>query len=253
MLLEVDPSNAQVPVMAKHISSYLRDRKWLSTQERVFALLAMGKMARSAARSDVTAEVRAGGKILARFTGNELVLDDQQAGKAGLTISAKGTGRLYYYWVAEGISASGAYKEEDSYVRVRRQYLTRNGQPVSGTRFRQNELVVVKVTLERMFATPVSNVVITDLLPAGFEVENPRTKEVPGMDWIRDAANPTALDVRDDRVHFFVDLNASRQVYYYAVRAVSPGVYKVGPVGADAMYNGEIHSYHGAGTVTILK
>jgi uncharacterized protein YfaS (alpha-2-macroglobulin family) len=109
------------------------------------------------------------------------------------------------------------------------------------------------VTVEKTFPTPVSNVVITDLLPAGFEVENPRTKELPGMDWIRDAAVPVALDIRDDRVHFFVDLNTGKQVYYYAVRAVSPGSYQVGPVSADAMYNGEFHSYNGAGTVTVVR
>jgi len=102
------------------------------------------------------------------------------------------------------------------------------------------------------FGITVANVVITDLLPAGFEIENPRTKEIPGMDWIKDASNPTALDVRDDRIHFFVDLNNSRQVYYYAVRAVSPGNYKMGPVSADAMYNGEYHSYNGAGVVRVV-
>ena len=31
------------------------------------------------------------------------------------------------------------------------------------------------------------------------------------------------------------------------VRAVSPGNYKIGPVSANAMYNGEYHSYNGAG------
>jgi alpha-2-macroglobulin len=95
--------------------------------------------------------------------------------------------------------------------------------------------------------------VITDLLPAGFEIENPRTKEIPGMDWIKDASTPTALDVRDDRIHFFVDANNNKQVYYYAVRAVSPGNYKMGPVSADAMYNGEYHSYNGAGIIKVVQ
>jgi conserved repeat domain len=36
--------------------------------------------------------------------------------------------------------------------------------------------------LERSYSTDIENVVITDLLPAGFEIENPRTKEIPGMD-----------------------------------------------------------------------
>jgi uncharacterized protein YfaS (alpha-2-macroglobulin family) len=67
------------------------------------------------------------------------------------------------------------------------------------------------------------------------------------MDWIKNASEPTALDVRDDRIHFFVDAVASRQNYYYAVRAVSLGQFKQGPVSADAMYHGEIHSYNGRG------
>ena len=71
------------------------------------------------------------------------------------------------------------------------------------------------------------------------------------MEWIKDADEPVAMDVRDDRLNLFVDLRANRQVYYYAVRAVSPGVFKLGPIGADAMYNGEYHSYNGGGVVTI--
>jgi uncharacterized protein YfaS (alpha-2-macroglobulin family) len=89
------------------------------------------------------------------------------------------------------------------------------------------------------------------MLPAGFEIENPRTKEIPGMDWIKDSYTPTALDVRDDRINLFVDLNNMRQTYYYAVRAVSPGLFKQGPVSAEAMYNGEYHSYNGAGTIRV--
>ena len=43
------------------------------------------------------------------------------------------------------------------------------------------------------------------------------------------------------------------QNYYYTVRAVSPGTYKMGPVMADAMYNEEYHSYNGSGIVKISK
>ncbi len=73
------------------------------------------------------------------------------------------------------------------------------------------------------------------------------------MEWIKDAYSPTALDVRDDRINLFVNSENLRQNYYYAVRAVSPGVYKMGPVSADAMYDGEYHSYNGAGTIKVME
>src|SRR4029078_1063593 len=57
-LIDVDPRNAQIPVMAKHVRDRLRSETYLNTQERAFSLLALGKLARSAAKSDVTAEVK---------------------------------------------------------------------------------------------------------------------------------------------------------------------------------------------------
>jgi alpha-2-macroglobulin len=71
------------------------------------------------------------------------------------------------------------------------------------------------------------------------------------MEWIKDGVSPTAMDVRDDRISFFIDAKTFKQIYYYAVRAVSPGIFRMGPVSADAMYNGEYHSYNGAGVVRV--
>ena len=145
-------------------------------------------------------------------------------------------------------------QEEDNNIRVRKRFYDRFGNPLSGNTFKQNDLIIVGITLENAYTTEVDNIVITDMLPAGFEIENPRTKEIPGTDWIKDANTPKALDVRNDRTNFFVDLDRySPQKYYYAVRAVSPGIYKMGPVSADAMYNGEYHSYNGAGVVRVAQ
>ncbi|HEU4470551.1 MAG TPA: MG2 domain-containing protein [Flavisolibacter sp.] len=250
-LIEVDPRHAQIPVMAKHVSNMLKAERYPNTQERAFSFLALGKLARSV-DAGTTAEVRANGKLIAKVDGSWKG-SSSQIGTNGAEVSVKGSGRIYYSWVAEGISRSGAYKEEDNFVKVGRRFFDRFGRPLSGTAFRQNDLVIVEITLDKAFSGPIENIVITDLLPAGFEIENPRTKELPGMDWIKDASEPVALDVRDDRIHFFINAYGDRQKYYYAVRAVSLGSFWQGPVGADAMYDGEIHSYHGAQGITISR
>jgi uncharacterized protein YfaS (alpha-2-macroglobulin family) len=250
-LLDTDPGNAQIGTMVKHVADKLKSRIYLSTQERSFSFLALGKHARRANASNVTAEVKAGGKAIAKVDGGEWRADQAVLGGNSVEIVTRGTGQLYYFWEASGISATGAYREEDSYLKARRQFYDRNGKPLATLNFKQNDLIIIGISVEKSFDTPVENVVITDLLPAGFEIENPRTKEIPGMDWIKDGSSPVSLDVRDDRIHFFVDLYSPRQTYYYAVRAVSPGSFKMGPVSADAMYNGEYHSYHGAGIVRV--
>jgi len=252
-LIDADPGNSQIGIMAKHVSDKLKSRYWLSTQERAFAFLSLGKLARSANKSDATAEIKVNGKTVAKVDGGQWTGNQAALKGTNIDIETKGSGRLYYFWVAEGISTSGAYKEEDNYLRVRKRFYDRNGKLLSGSSFKQNDLIIVNITLERSYSTDIENVVITDLLPAGFEIENPRTKEIPGMDWIKDAASVRSLDVRDDRIHFFVDADHTKKNFYYAVRAVSPGIYKIGPVSADAMYNGEYHSYNGAGVIKVVQ
>jgi uncharacterized protein YfaS (alpha-2-macroglobulin family) len=249
-LIDIDPGNAQIPVMRKHVTDRLKTDPYLNTQERAFSFLALGKLARSEGASNVTAEIKANGKTVAKIDG-DWKGSSETLKTTDLDITTSGKGRLYYTWVAEGISTTGAYKEEDNYIKAGRRFFDRFGQPLSGTEFKQNDLIIVQLTLEKAFNGTIENIVLTDLLPAGFEIENPRTKELPGMDWIKDGAEPDALDMRDDRIHFFVDARKNMQRYYYAVRAVSLGVFKQGPVSADAMYNGEIHSYHGAQTIRI--
>lgn len=250
-LIDADPHNKQIPVMAKHVAAMLKNRSWFSTQESSFSLLALGKLAKLEGQSNVTADLRVNARIVARFNGNEIKYSTEDGAAKDIEIITKGEGRLYYYWQSEGVSISGQFREVDNFIKVRRQFFDRSGRLISNNSFNQNDLVIVQLSLERSFSTDIENIVITDIIPAGFEIENPRTKEIPGMEWIKDGQVPTSLDVRDDRIHLFVDLTTNRQAYYYAVRAVSTGNYKMGPVSANAMYNGEYHSYNGGGTVKI--
>jgi hypothetical protein len=249
-LLETDPNNPQVLALARQLSRQLRNAGWLNTQERAFALLALGKMAKRDARSTATATVSANGKALGSFTGKDLIINN--VANRALSLRATGSGNLYYFWETEGVSPTGRVLEEDSYLKVRRQFLNRTGQPLGTPTFTQNDLVVVKITIEAGDAAgTVKNVAITDLLPAGLEIENARLGAVRELDWAKDAATPDYLDVRDDRINFFTTATNTPKAFYYLARAVSKGTFKLGPVNADAMYNAEYHSYNGAGVVRV--
>lgn len=252
VLVEVNPLHPQVPVMAKSLVQRFKQRSWYSTQEASFGFLALGKLAAKQKAATSTATILSNGKPIGTMNGSTSTLNAAALGTGTVQIKATG-GPVYYWWEAEGISATGSYKEEDQYLKIRRAFYDRNGRLLAGKTFKQNDLIIVQLALDKAYSGTIENVVLTDLLPAGFEIENPRTKDIPGMDWIKDASTPTSLDVRDDRIHLFVDANRARQVYYYAVRAVSPGVYQQGPASADAMYNSEYHSYHGAGKIIITN
>jgi len=250
MLIDTDPQNAQIGVLAKHLSDQIKSKTYLNTQEMAFAFVALGKLAKKANESNITATVTADGKTVGQFAKNNLVLTNNVLGK-NINIKTSGTGTLYYFWEGEGLSATGEVKEEDKYIKVRKLFFDRNGKVIAANQFKQNDLIVIRLSLSTLDQSTVKNVVITDILPAGFEIENPRLSEQSEIPWITDNAVPEHFDIRDDRLNLYTTATRDTKNYYYVVRAVSKGKFKMGPASADAMYNGEYHSYSGAGTIVV--
>ncbi len=253
VLLDIDPNNPQVGVMAKQLSDQLAHERYLSTQENVFSMLALGKIARLANKTTATASVLSKGKVVASTAGEPLTVSLKQYMTDALKVQVKGKGGYYYFWEVDGITADGSFKEEDSYMKIRRTFYDRNGNEISGNSFHQNDLIVVRLSIETQYNTDIDNVAITDMLPAGFEIENTRLNEMPALKWVKQEAKADYVDIRDDRINMFTSVGRVRKDFYYMVRAVSPGTYKLGPVQADAMYDGNYHSYNGAGEVRISE
>lgn len=251
VMLEADPDNQQVGIMSRHLSEQMRKAKWLSTQDAAFSFISLGKIARKANESNISATVNVNGKVIGNFSGNDLKVSKGIANQQ-VTIQTSGSGSVYYFWEVSGIDISEKIKEEDSHLKVRKQFYDRSGKMISPSSINQNDLLVVRITLSvSEYNSSVENVAATDLLPAGFEIENPRISAVPDLNWIKDAAPYDYMDIRDDRITFFCTATASPKNFYYVVRAVSKGLYHMGPVSADAMYNAEYHSYWGAGKVVV--
>lgn len=249
-LLEVDPKNAQVGTLVRNLSELMKGERWLSTQEAVFGFMALGRFARLSAQSTATGSVMVAGKTLGKVGKEDLVITEGVAGQQ-VSLKTEGEGELYYFWETSGISATGTIAQEDSRIRVRRTYYTRTGSVWGEPEFEQNDLVIVKLSVQAIEKETIENVSITDLLPAGLEIENMRLTSLPELNWIKNQSQPEYLDIRDDRILFFDDVDGYERNYYYIVRAVSPGTFRQGPASADAMYDGTIHSYFGAQTVTV--
>jgi len=251
VLMDMDPGNAQVGPLARQLSQQMLTERYLNTQENAFGLLAMGKLARQANKTTATATITGNGSSLATVQEQPFKLDLKNWIDRKLAINVKGNGGFYYFSELNGITSDGSFHEEDSYLRVRRTFLDREGHEITARSFRQNDLVVIRISLETQGNARIDNVAITDMLPAGFEIENTRLTEMPALKWIKDEDEPDYRDIRDDRINLFTDAGGRTKHFYYMVRAVSPGNYQQGPVQADAMYNGTYHSYNGAGTIHI--
>jgi len=266
-LLEVNPEDQQIPALGRMLSEELKKNDWYSTQDRAMALLALGKLASLSAEDHVEATLYAGGKQVGQYAGEDKVITGNLDNKP-LKIVTQGTGMLYYFYDVRGVSVTGRVKEEDSYMEVRKAFYDRFGRPFTALTFHQNDLVVVKISVRSTSVNNMMNVAVTDLLPACFEIENPRITPQKELTWVKDRSEADYMDIRDDRITFFItepDRNKLGRSYYhwvtirndawtnfyYTVRAVSKGTYKMGPVSAEAMYDGQYHSVYGAATVVV--
>jgi uncharacterized protein YfaS (alpha-2-macroglobulin family) len=92
------------------------------------------------------------------------------------------------------------------------------------------------------------------LLPAGFEIENPRLSTRETLPWISSAnLEVDYFDFRDDQVLLFLDLpDQSWRTGYVVLRAVTPGTFRLPPIQAEAMYEPQIRAVGERGTVRVV-
>ena len=97
------------------------------------------------------------------------------------------------------------------------------------------------------------NVLVEDLLPACFEIENPRITTTETVEWIKkDMFEPGHIDIRDDRLLLFTDLPGTGNMHYrYVARAVTKGKFVLPAISASCMYDPSIVSVSGQGIVEV--
>lgn len=255
--MDLDPENTMVPVLVKRLESSMINGNWQTTQDNAAALIALGKYARyieGVKSSNYSGKIVAGKETIAEFD------NEHKAEVGGVDLSGKdikisidGEGVAYYYWNAEGVPIETKVKEEDSGLKVRRKLFTRDGSQLDLNKIKQGDVVIIEISINADAA--YSNVIVEDLLPACFEIENPRLASTEKVAWLKnDSFEPDHIDIRDDRLLLFTDLPDTKNIYYrYAVRAVTKGDFELPPISASCMYDPSIVSVNGQGKVTVTE
>ncbi|MBV8780639.1 MAG: hypothetical protein JO353_04515, partial [Phycisphaerae bacterium] len=260
-LLSVKPDHPQIPKLARALAQAGRKGEWRSTQDAAFAVMALGKYARSSKNDQPFhhAELLSGDRLLASSdNGQPLHWSCKPADSVihgPLTVRIDGDqSRGYVDWLCDGVPLKPAGAAVNEGMEISRKYLDEDNTVVDPSAVRSGELIRVELTLKCPQA--VAGVVIEDLLPAGLEPENPRLESSQKEDGATDSSTFAAnrQDFRDDRVSIFGDVIAPGTYHCsYLARAVTAGTFTVPPVRAECMYDTATHGISAAGTtMTIL-
>ncbi|MGY1457704.1 alpha-2-macroglobulin family protein [Luteimonas sp. A534] len=167
---------------------------------------------------------------------------------AGVRLAPTGEPPLYASMDVAGIPRT-APTPDDSVLKVERSWYTTDGKPWAPRALREGEALVVRVTVTADRAMP--DALLTDLLPAGLEVENMNLGDasawadvVVGGIHLNERGHAADLlheEFRDDRYVAALRLDAGRAAdVFYLVRAVTPGEYTVPPPLVEDMYRPEL-------------
>lgn len=107
----------------------------------------------------------------------------------------------------------------------------------------------------RAYDKPLSNAVISDLLPGGFEMVMERSGQdgdgVRRNNGVTNDAGLVRAERREDRMLLFVDLDTQQRTWSYRIRAVNKGRFTLPPTQVEAMYDAALSAHTAAGTVEV--
>ena len=255
ILLELSPTHTSVPTLVDNLMKKLSENnRWGTTQENAFAFLALGKFSNQQAGLAYKGTVQVDNQDYATFSNQDRFFSEKDWSGVELEIKIEGEGKSYLSWTAEGVPINNKIDHFDKELEVRRRFLTESGTPFSDNRFPHGSLVVAEIMVKAL-NQDLDNVVVTDALPAGFEIENPRLESRAGISWLQDQNfKPSYIDIRDDRLIFFGRFEKKKETkFFYALRAITKGKFVLPPIAAEAMYDPFSASVSSSGSIEVTS
>lgn len=246
---ESKPVPTIVPELIKLVARERADARWTSTQDESWMLLAARalKSGNDSIKLSVNGAPHAGG-YSTQLSGSDIA-------DSPLTIANTGSTPLQAVVTTVASPVQPLPAGGDGFT-IDRTYYKLDGTEANVTEATQNERYVVVLKIYEQNRWP-SRLLITDLLPAGFEIDNPglvSSAQLSNFTWLAqtDAAH---LEFRDDR---FVaafnpnDGDGDRNIMLaYVVRAVTPGAYAHPAATVEDMYRPQYSARTATGMMEI--
>ncbi|HEH9394071.1 TPA: alpha-2-macroglobulin family protein [Aeromonas salmonicida] len=233
------------PELSAKVADTLAHRQWLSTQERL-ALLRLAQVDPAAdwqARVvSISGDQAVAGKNSAQIGAPEAL--------AATGVTNEGKGSLYVQRTLVGYPEQAPVRISQG-MSVTRSWFNADGKPLDPAKVKVGDLVVVRLNVSSEQTVP--DALLVEMLPAGFELENPALGTSIKLEELSIEGKPAwqsewsdylkHQEFRDDRYTAALDLSeGGNQQLVYLMRAVTPGRYQVPPTQVEDMYRPELRA-----------
>ncbi|MFQ2581310.1 alpha-2-macroglobulin family protein [Aeromonas caviae] len=233
------------PALSAKVAETLAHRQWLSTQERL-ALLRLARVDPAVDwQARMTSSLGSGS-----LSGSAPLQQGAPEALAVSSVTNEGKGSLYVQRTLVGYPEQAPARISKG-MSVTRSWFNSDGQPFDPAKVKVGDLVVVRLNVSSESAVP--DALLVEMVPAGFELENPALGNSIKLEELSIEGKPAwqsewndylkHQEFRDDRYTAALDLSeGSNQQLVYLMRAVTPGRYQVPPTQVEDMYRPELRA-----------
>ena len=221
----------QAKLLATTVAQALDSARAMSTQETAFALLAMSRyLAMVTTGPEPSVRLRFGGQEEAVVMSKTLFrkrLETADGVPAGFAVQNDGEVPVYVRLTRRGQPDIGESEAKSDGLEVEVEY------DVQADEFVQGEDIRATVKVRNISGRPLSDVALTHIVPAGWEIRNDRFEGRRDL-----GGNYEYRDIRDDRIHtyFGLDKGASK-TFSVRLHSTFVGRFYLPPLFAEAMYD----------------
>lgn len=250
MAVESGVDAVDTVTLSRRIADARDARRWTSTQEDAWTLMAAAALIGQAANEPLTLDgTPITGPLFRRYT-------DDALAAGPVRIENGGTRAVDAAISVTGVPIEPPPPGGNGYT-ITRTYYAPDGTLIDPSVVAQNDRFVVAITVTATEARQ-GNLLVVDPIPAGFEIENPNLSlsgDVNRYQWLDAEEYVDHTEARTDRFVAAVTrytYNRPEFTVAYTVRAVSPGVFVHPAAVVEDMYRPEMRANTETGTVEVV-
>jgi uncharacterized protein YfaS (alpha-2-macroglobulin family) len=247
---ESDVGMADLRALANDVANEEEARRYTSTQEQAWMLLAAAALIEDSSRTSFEIEGAAvAGPLFKEYSQATIEA-------APVAIKNLGTDTLDAVLTTTGVTVVPEPAGGNGFT-IERFYYTVAGEPTDIAAIGQNERIVVMLTVTADQGRD-GDILVVDQIPAGYEIENPNISasgEVINFGWLDVDRNAAHTEARVDRFVAALDRSSEDSLQFsvaYSMRAVSPGTFAQPAATVEDMYRPYLNARTATGTVEVV-
>ena len=242
--------------LLKVLSKEMNSKRWMSTQTTAYSLIAVSKYV---AGSQLSKYMEFAYKLNSEkeqelISTKPISKQNLLALKSSNTIKVKNNskGVLFAKIITRGVPVIGTNKSEENDLQMTVKYLSLEGKEINPNSISQGTDFKVEITLKNPgYKGKYKEMALTQIFPSGWEIHNIRMDEVGS---VHTKSTPDYMDIRDDRVYYYFDLNEGEtKTFVTLLNASYLGKFYLPSVYCEAMYDNTINASKAGGWIEVVK